>query len=59
MYRLHSMEQEAQEYLDTTTRQRGWMTAYNAKHNYSLPLRVEELTQDLPRVYHGMITLAR
>ncbi|CAG9773073.1 unnamed protein product [Ceutorhynchus assimilis] len=59
MYRLHNMENEAKEYLDVTTKQRGWMTAYNGKHNYSLPLRVDELTQELPRVYHGMINLAR
>ncbi|XP_066140842.1 hexosaminidase D-like isoform X1 [Euwallacea fornicatus] len=59
MYRLHNLEQEAKEYLDITTRQKGWMTPYNVKHNYSLPLRVEELTQDLPRVYHGMTSLAR
>ncbi|XP_050296211.1 hexosaminidase D-like isoform X2 [Anthonomus grandis grandis] len=59
LYRLHNLEQEAKEYIDTTTKQRGWMTPYNAKHNYSSPLRVEELTQSLPRVYHGMISLAR
>lgn len=57
--RLQNMETEAREYLDLTRRQKGWMTAYNVRHNYSLPLRVEELTADLPRVYHGMINLAR
>ncbi|KAJ8964554.1 hypothetical protein NQ314_004855 [Rhamnusium bicolor] len=57
--RLHNIETEATEYLDITKRQKGWMTAYNIRHNYSLPLRVEELTADLPRVYHGMISLAR
>ncbi|KAH1013050.1 hexosaminidase D [Dendroctonus ponderosae] len=59
MYRLHNVEEEAKEYIDTTTSQRGWMTAYNTKHKYSLPLRVDELVQDLPRVYHGMTNLAR
>ncbi|KAF7269591.1 hypothetical protein GWI33_017368 [Rhynchophorus ferrugineus] len=59
MYRLHNVENEAKEYIETTTRQKGWMTSYNAKYNYSLPLRVEELTQELPRVYHGMVSLAR
>lgn len=58
-YRLHGTEKEAREYLDTTKRHKGWMTDYNIRHNYSLPLRVDELTNDLPRVYHGMISLAR
>ncbi|KAL1509477.1 hypothetical protein ABEB36_004202 [Hypothenemus hampei] len=59
MYRLHNLEQEARDYVDSTTRQKGWLTAYNVKYNYSLPLRVDELTQDLPRVYHGLVSLAR
>ncbi|XP_030749935.1 hexosaminidase D-like isoform X1 [Sitophilus oryzae] len=59
MYRLHNIENEAKEYIDMATKHKGWLTDYNAKYNYSLPLRVEELTQDLPRVYHGMVSLAR
>ncbi|CAH0555240.1 unnamed protein product [Brassicogethes aeneus] len=58
-YRLHSTEKETNEYLHLTKKQKGWMTDYNIRHNYSLPLRVEELTNELPRVYHGMISLAR
>ncbi|XP_028133083.1 hexosaminidase D-like [Diabrotica virgifera virgifera] len=57
--RFHNLELEAKEFLDVTTKQKGWMTAYNIRHNYSLALRVEELTIDLPRLYHGMISLAR
>ncbi|CAH1118945.1 unnamed protein product [Phaedon cochleariae] len=59
MSRFNSLEIEAKEYLDVTKRQKGWMTSYNVRHNYSLPLRVEELTIELPRMYHGMISLAR
>lgn len=58
-YRLQTTENEALEYLKLTNRQKGWMTAYNVRHNYSLPLRVDELTSELPRVYHGLIALAR
>ncbi|KAJ8986020.1 hypothetical protein NQ317_013904 [Molorchus minor] len=57
--RLHNLELETREYLDITKHQKGWMTAYNVRYNYSLPLRVEELTADLPRIYHGMVSLAR
>lgn len=59
MYRLHNTEMEAREYLDLTKRQKGWLTGYNIRHNYSLPLRVDELTADLPRMYHGLLSLAR
>lgn len=58
-YRLHSAENEALDYIKSTRNHKGWMTEYNVRHNYSLPLRVEELTADLPRVYHGMLTLAK
>lgn len=57
--RLNNIETETREFLDVTRRQKGWLTAYNVRRNYSLPLRVEELTGDLPRLYHGMLTLAR
>lgn len=37
----------------------GWMTPYNVRHNYSAPLRVTELTGDLPRLQRGLSSLAR
>lgn len=58
-YRMHSTEIEVMEYLRMTKRHKGWLTEYNVRHNYSLPLRVDELTSDLPRIYHGLISLAR
>nr|XP_023018796.1 hexosaminidase D-like [Leptinotarsa decemlineata] len=57
--RYHNLEAEVKELLDVTRRRKGWMTSYNIRHNYSLPLRVDELTIDLPRMYHGMMSLAR
>lgn len=59
MYRLQSAESEAAEYLKTTKKNRGWLTEYNIKHNYTLPLRVDELLGELPRVYHGLVALTR
>lgn len=58
-YRLHNLENEALDFLKVTKQQKGWLTDYNIRHNYSLPLRVDEVTADLPRIYHGLVTLAR
>ncbi|KAK5644619.1 hypothetical protein RI129_005919 [Pyrocoelia pectoralis] len=59
MYRLHNTENEVVEYLKVTQQQKGWLTSYNVRHNYSLPLRVDELTSDLPRIYHSLLALNR
>lgn len=59
MYRLHNAENEVLEYLKTTNHQKGWLTSYNVRHNYSLPLRIDELTSDLPRIYHSLLALNR
>ncbi|KAF5303149.1 hypothetical protein FQR65_LT08312 [Abscondita terminalis] len=59
MYRLHNTENEVVEYLKTTNYQKGWLTSYNIRHNYTLPLRIDELTSDLPRIYHSLLTLNR
>ncbi|KAB0790321.1 hypothetical protein PPYR_12458 [Photinus pyralis] len=59
MYRLHNTENEVVEYLKVTQQQKGWLTAYNVRRNYSLPLRIDELTSDLPRIYHSLLALNR
>ncbi|VEN38850.1 unnamed protein product [Callosobruchus maculatus] len=59
MNRLHNMETESREFLDLVHRQKGWMTSYNVRHNYSLPLRVDEVIADMPRLYHAAISLAK
>lgn len=58
-FRLRTTEIEVSDYLRLVKKEKGWMTEYNMRHNYSLPLRVDELMSDLPRVYHGVISLAR
>lgn len=59
MFRLHTTEAEVSGYLRLVNKEKGWMTEYNTRHNYSLPLRVDELMSDLPRMYHSVISLAR
>lgn len=58
-YRLHAVELEVQDFLTTTRKRKGWLTEYNARRNYSLPLRVDELIVDLPRVYNGLNSIAK
>lgn len=58
-YRLSIAEKEAKELIEMIRKQKGWMTPYNVRHNFSTPLRVEELMQDQPRIYHSIATLGR
>lgn len=58
-YLLHAAKVEAEDYIMTTRKRKGWLTEYNARRNYSLPLRVDELTADLPRVYSGLSNVAK
>lgn len=52
-------QKEAEELITMVRQQKGWMTKYNVRHNFSTPLRVDELMQDQPRVYHTVASLAR
>ena len=53
------IESEAVDYIKLVRKQKGWMTEYNVRRNYSLPLRIDEIVSDLPRVYHGLTSVAR
>lgn len=57
--RFHSTEKEVKEFLHVTTKSKGWMTDYNTVHNFSSPLRVDELMVDYPRIYNNLISLER
>ncbi|KAL3269502.1 hypothetical protein HHI36_008568 [Cryptolaemus montrouzieri] len=59
VYRLHSAELETKEYLKQIREQKGWLTEYNSRRSFSSPLRIEEITSDLPRLYHNMLSLVR
>ena len=57
--RLNNAEKEAKELIEIIRKQKGWMTDYNVRHNFSTPLRVEELMQEHSRIYHTMTLLGR
>ncbi|XP_014250389.1 hexosaminidase D-like isoform X2 [Cimex lectularius] len=58
-YRLNNAEKEADELISMIRKQKGWMTDYNVRHNFSTSLRIDELMQDHPRIQHSMISLAK
>ena len=49
--RLASLNSEAREFIDTIKYQRGWLSAYNIRHNFSSPTRILELLDDQPRLH--------
>lgn len=44
--RHHDVTKSLDKYMDDITRHKGWMTNYNINHNFSSPLRVNELLRD-------------
>lgn len=59
LYRLHTTEKEVKEFLTITTKAKGWLTDYNVRRNFTSPLRIDELMQDHPRIYHTLTSLQR
>lgn len=57
--RLNSAEKETDDLIQSIRKAKGWMTDYNVRHNFSTPLRVDELMQEHPRIYHTITSLAR
>ncbi|XP_034234108.1 hexosaminidase D-like, partial [Thrips palmi] len=57
-YRLHNAQREVRDYLHSVTKAKGWMTDYNVRHNFTSPLRIDELMMEQPRVYHSLVQLA-
>lgn len=49
---------ESREYIESLKFKKGWMTAYNIRHNFSSPIRVDELTVDATRLRNSLSTLA-
>lgn len=35
----------------------GWLTPYNVRHNFTSPLRIQELMADEDRWYHSLISM--
>lgn len=58
VHHLTAITSEAREYIDSLKFNRGWMTEYNIRHNFSSPIRVDELTVDASRLKNSLETLA-
>lgn len=59
LYRLHSIEIDYEDFLTATKKNRGWMTDYNVQHEFSSPLRVDELMNDHSRIYRSILSMIR
>ncbi|XP_025194416.1 hexosaminidase D [Melanaphis sacchari] len=59
LYRLHNIELDYNEFILVTKKNRGWMTSYNVEHEFSSPLRVDELMNDHSRIYRSLLSLVR
>ncbi len=55
---LSSIASEAREYIDSLKFKKGWMTEFNVRHNFSSPIRVDELTVDASRLKNSLSSLA-
>ncbi|CAH0385394.1 unnamed protein product [Bemisia tabaci] len=58
-YKLNMVEKDVQDLIQTTRATRGWLTEYNVRHNFSSPLRLDELMLDEPRIYHSVTSLVQ
>ncbi|XP_037036427.1 hexosaminidase D isoform X2 [Bradysia coprophila] len=58
VHHLTAVTSETREYIDSLKYKRGWMTEYNIRHNFSSPIRVDELTADAMRLKNSLDTLA-
>lgn len=59
LYRFHSIEQDYSDFISATKKNRGWLTEYNVDHEFSSPLRVDELMSDHSRIYRSVLSIIR
>uniref|UniRef100_A0A8D9A6A9 beta-N-acetylhexosaminidase n=1 Tax=Cacopsylla melanoneura TaxID=428564 RepID=A0A8D9A6A9_9HEMI len=52
LQRFNSLQREVADFITQIDHKRSWLTQYNVRHNFSSPLRVDELLMDAPRLYH-------
>lgn len=57
VHHLASIATEAREYIDSLKFKKGWLTPYNIRHNFSSPVRVDELIEDAMRLKNSLTTL--
>lgn len=57
--RLSTITTEAKEYINLLKYKHGWLTDYNINHNFSSPIRVEELAADTMRLISALHSLSK
>ncbi|KAI5706371.1 hypothetical protein M8J75_007483 [Diaphorina citri] len=57
LQRFNSLQREIADFTNQIDKKRSWLTTYNVRHNFSSPLRVDELLLDHPRLYHSSISM--
>lgn len=58
-FRLVNVITECKQYLDNLNYKRGWITAYNIRHNFSSPIRVDELIGEAVRFDASLTAIAK
>lgn len=56
---MHTIEIDYEDFVLVTKKNRGWMTSYNVEHEFSSPLRVDELMNDHSRIYRSLLSMIR
>lgn len=57
--RVFGVHTEVRQYLENVNFKRGWITAYQIKHNFSSPIRIEELISDAIRFDSSLKSLTK
>ncbi|KAK2717605.1 hexosaminidase D-like [Artemia franciscana] len=59
LYRLEKLQNEVDKTWKAATYERGWMTDYNLRYNFSEPSRVDEITSELNSLISSVTVLAK
>lgn len=57
--RLKGILTDARQYVNDVNYKRGWLTTYNVRHNFSSPIRIEELMNDAIRFDASLTALTK
>ncbi|XP_065352619.1 hexosaminidase D-like isoform X2 [Cloeon dipterum] len=59
MSRLENLERDTEEFLLLVRKKKAWLTDYNVRHNFTTPLRLNELMQDHSRLQHSALSVSK
>ncbi|CAB3375964.1 Hypothetical predicted protein [Cloeon dipterum] len=59
MSRLENLERDTDEFLLLVRKKKAWLTDYNVRHNFTTPLRLNELMQDHSRLQHSALSVSK